>query len=163
MSTSAPRGLWAPARPGRSRIRSEEIARRQEALSKAPLFADLSKRQLRSVADVTAIPSFEAGTTIVKEGSIESVFFVILEGKAKVTRANKSLGLLGPGDYFGEISLLDPGPRTASVVAEERTICLSLPGGDFRDILAKEPALSLKIMRELARRVRNTHTSVAPA
>ena len=155
--------MWAPARSGRSRIRAEELARRQEALSKGPLFADLSKRQLRSIAEVTAIPSFEAGTTIVKEGSVESVFFVILEGKAKVTLGNKTLGRLGPGDYFGEISLLDPGPRTASVVAEERTICLSLAGGDFRDILAKEPALSMKIMRELARRVRNSHTSMAPA
>jgi CRP/FNR family transcriptional regulator, cyclic AMP receptor protein len=145
------------------RSMGEEIARRQDALSSVPLFADIPKRHLRSIAKLTAVPSFEPDKIIVKEGTTGSLFFVILEGSAKVLQDGKVIGRLQPGDYFGEISLLDPGPRTATVVASERTICLNLAGADFRDILVSEPKLALSVMRVLARRVRSSQSSKIPA
>jgi CRP/FNR family cyclic AMP-dependent transcriptional regulator len=138
---------------------AEEIERRQEALAQVPLFAGIPKRHLRSIAKVTAVPSFEPQSTIVKEGSTGSLFFAILEGSAEVLQGGKRIGRLRPGDYFGEISLFDPGPRTATVVAVERTTCLNLAGADFRDILAHEPKLALNVMRVLARRVRDSQSS----
>ena len=161
MGDRGPRGLWSPP-PPRSGM-AEEFARREKALASAPLFADIPKRHLRAIAKLTAVPSFEPDSTIVKEGSTGSLFFVILEGSAKVLQGGKAIGRLRPGDYFGEISLLDPGPRTATVVAVERTTCLNLAGADFRDILAREPKLALNVMRVLARRVRNTQRSKVSA
>jgi CRP/FNR family cyclic AMP-dependent transcriptional regulator len=146
-----------------ARISREELDRRQEALRNAPLFSDLPKRHLRSIADVTWIPSYREGATILKEGSSGSSFFVILEGRAKVVRNGRTIARLAPGDFFGEISLLDPGPRTASVIAESPTICLDLAGADLRDILGREPSLAMKVMRELARRLRDSQPSRVPA
>ncbi len=80
-----------------------------------------------------------------------------------MVRSGRTIARLAPGDFFGEISLLDPGPRTASVIAESPTICLDLAGADFRDILAREPSLAMKVMRELARRLRDTQSSRVPA
>jgi CRP/FNR family transcriptional regulator, cyclic AMP receptor protein len=161
MGGRGPGGLWSP--PPRRSGMSEDIARREKALASAPLFADIPKRHLRSIAKLTAVPSFEPGSTIVKEGSTGSLFFVILEGSAKVLQGGKAIGRLKPGDYFGEISLLDPGPRTATVVAVERTTCLNLAGADFRDILAHEPKLALNVMRVLARRVRSSQPATVSA
>jgi len=152
-----PGSLWSPA-PRRSGM-AEEIARREKALASVPLFAGIPKRHLRSIAKLTAVPSFEPDAAIVKEGSTGSLFFVILEGGANVLRGGKVIGRLRPGDYFGEISLLDPGPRTATVIATERTICLNLAGADFRDVLLQEPKLALNVMRSLARRVRDSQSS----
>jgi CRP/FNR family cyclic AMP-dependent transcriptional regulator len=161
MAEGGPRGLWSP--PPRRSGMAEDIARREKALASVPLFADIPKRHLRSIAKLTALPSFEPASTIVKEGSTGSLFFAILEGSAKVLQGGKAIGRLQPGDYFGEISLLDPGPRTATVVAEERTTCLNLAGADFRDILAREPKLALNILRVLARRVRHSQPSKVSA
>ena len=66
---------------------------------------------------------------------------------------------LGPGELFGEISLLDPGPRTASVIAEGPTRCLDLAGKDFREILQGEPRLAIRIAAALARRLRLAQAS----
>jgi CRP/FNR family cyclic AMP-dependent transcriptional regulator len=147
--------------PRGARIPSQELDRRQKALTAAPLFSELSKRHLRSIAGVTSITSFREGATILKEGSSGSSFFVILEGAAKVVRGTRTIRRVGPGDFFGEISLLDPGPRTASVVAVGPTLCLNLAGGDFRDMLAREPTLALKVVRVLARWLREAQSPVA--
>jgi CRP/FNR family cyclic AMP-dependent transcriptional regulator len=157
-------GSWPfqPVQRG-ARISRKELDRRQEALTRAPLFSGLPKRHLRSIAEVTWIPSFREGATILKEGSSGSSFLVILEGSAKVVRSGRTIARLAAGDFFGEISLLDPGPRTASVIAELPTICLELGGAAFRDILAREPSLAMKVMRELARRLRDRQPSGVPA
>jgi CRP-like cAMP-binding protein len=123
-------------------------------LSKAPFFSELSKRHLRSVARVTWVVEFPDGATIVREGSVESAFFVILEGQARVVRKGRTVARLSRGDFFGEISLLDPGPRTASVVAGSAMRCLRLTGQDFRQILGQEPGVAARIAAGLARRLR---------
>jgi CRP/FNR family transcriptional regulator, cyclic AMP receptor protein len=130
------------------------MERRQEALARAPLFADLPKRHLREIARITGVRAFPEGETIIQEGSSGSSFFVVLEGACRVLRGRRTLARLDPGSFFGEISLLDPGVRTATVVTDAPTVCLDLAGLDFRDVLAREPSIALKVLREMARRLR---------
>jgi CRP-like cAMP-binding protein len=88
------------------------------------------------------------------EGDPGSSFHVLLDGRAKVVRRGRTVARLSPGDFFGEIGLLDPGPPTATVIAESSLRCLTLPGRDFMDILASQPVLAIRVMREIAARLR---------
>jgi CRP/FNR family cyclic AMP-dependent transcriptional regulator len=145
----------APARPSRS-IAKVALTKRQDALVKAPLFSGLPKRQLRSIAELTVVTTYPEGTEIVKEGSIGSGLFVILDGQARVLKKDRTVARLSAGSFFGEVSLLDPGPRTATVVAETPVQCLDLAGRDLVDVLASDPVLAMRIMREMARRLRQS-------
>jgi CRP/FNR family cyclic AMP-dependent transcriptional regulator len=147
---------YAPGRRGARRISSEERTRREQALAQAPLFAGLSKRHLRSIAMVTSVSAYPDGATVVEEGSLGSRFFVLLEGQAKVVRRRRTIARLSPDDFFGEISLLDKGPRTASVIAETPLRCLSLAREDLIDIISNEPRLAVAILRQVAKRLRQS-------
>jgi CRP/FNR family cyclic AMP-dependent transcriptional regulator len=140
--------------PRSGRLSSAELSRRQAALAKAPLFAELPKRHQRSLARATAITTYPEGAEIVREGMSGGAFFVILDGSAKVVRGKRTLARLSAGDFFGEISLLDGDPRTASVITESEVACLSLAGRDFLQVLDREPRLGRTMLRELARRIR---------
>jgi CRP/FNR family transcriptional regulator, cyclic AMP receptor protein len=142
-----------PVRAG-EKISLTELRLREQALVRAPLFASLSRRDLRSLAEVTSVEPYQAGSTVVKEGAPGTAFFVILEGRAKVVIGSRTITGLGPGDFFGEISLLDGDPRTASVVADSPLLCLKLGGSHFLKLLSDQPKLMLKLLREVARRLR---------
>lgn len=144
---------------GAQRIAREELTRRQQVLAGTPLFADIPRRHLREIARVAATPAYADGATIVSEGSTSSSMFVVLDGTAKVVRRGRTLARLGPGEFFGEISLLDPGPRTATVTADGPTRCLDLAGKDFREILQRESGLAVRIAATLARRLRSAQSS----
>jgi CRP/FNR family cyclic AMP-dependent transcriptional regulator len=146
---------YKPTPPRSRRLSGEELARREQALARAPLFSNLPRRHLRALAKITGVRSYDQGATIVREGSTGSAFFVILDGGARVTRNRRTLDQLSPGDFFGEISLLDPGPRTASVISTAPTVCLDLAGKDFRDILHREPVLAVRLLEGLGKRLRN--------
>jgi CRP-like cAMP-binding protein len=147
--------------PRGARISAEEWARRQTALAQAPLFAALSKRQLRSLAKTTAVVAYKEGADVVKQGAVQSTFYVLLEGRAKVVRSGRTVAHLTPGDFFGEISVLDRGPRTASVVAETPLRCLSLAGGDLATFLQSDVPVALRILRQMASRLRDIERSPA--
>jgi CRP-like cAMP-binding protein len=85
--------------------------------------------------------------------------FVLLEGRARVVQSGRTVARFGPGDFFGEISLLDGEPRSASVVAEDPVRCLVLDGRDFGDALAREPLIAIRILREMAGRLRRTQAA----
>ena len=150
---------FRPARRGAS-ITQTEQTRRQQALALAPLFAGLPKRRLRSLAKATAVTPFQEGAEVVKQGSMGSTFYVLLDGRAKVVRSGRTLGRLSSGDFFGEISVLDGGPRTASVVAETPLRCLTLDRKDFNKALEREPRLAMEILWELAGRLRRIERSL---
>jgi CRP/FNR family cyclic AMP-dependent transcriptional regulator len=150
---------FKPVSKGASKISGDELARREAALRGTPLFAELPRRHVRAIARVTGTPAYEDGATIVAEGSTGSSLFVVLDGGAKVVRRGRTIARLGPGEFFGEISLLDPGPRTASVVADGPTRCLDLAGKDFREMLQGEPKLAVQIAAVLARRLRSAQPS----
>jgi len=125
--------------------------RAREALSQVPLFAYLSPRYLRRIADLTVEHRYMEGASIVKEGDKGDTFYVVLEGQAKVvSAAGRTLNRVFPGDFFGEISLLDGGPRTATVVAETPMMLLGLPRRAFLNVLESEPAVAVKLLQHVA-------------
>ncbi len=149
----------APIAKGASYYRRLALAEREALLRNASLFSGLPKRHLRSIAKVTSISNHRSGTPIVEAGASGSTFYALVDGGAKVVRGGRTLRRLGPGDFFGEIALLDPGPRTASVIADTDTRCLSLSSKDFLDVVTGEPVLAAKVLRVLARRIREAEPS----
>jgi ATP-binding cassette subfamily B protein len=101
------------------------------------------------------------GASIVREGDKGDTFFVVLEGQARVVnRKGRVLNRVYPGDFFGEISLLDGGPRTATVVAETPMLLLGLSRSAFRDVLATEPVVAVKLLQYSAGMLRHaTYTA----
>lgn len=118
------------------------------------LFAGLSKRHLRALARASVIGEYRDGEAIVKAGTSGSDLFVVLDGRVKVRLGRRTVGRMAVGDIFGEISLLDPGPRTADVLADGPTRCLHLSGGDFRTVVEADPKLAIELLRVVGRRMR---------
>ncbi len=127
-------------------------------LSQVPLFEGLSKRHLRHVADLAEEVRFGDGRIVVQAGSPGRAFYVIADGKANVFRtvlpSGRRIARLGPGDFFGEISLLDGGPRSATVVADGSVLAIRLMRGAFHKLLRSEPSIALAVMQGLANRAR---------
>ena len=130
-------------------------------LAAVPLFEGLSRRQLKQIADLAEVASFMAGATLVKEGDAGDSFFVILTGEAKVRVRGRTVNRAIPGDHFGEISLLDGGPRTASVVSETPMTVLLIERLAFQKLLRKDPSLSMQLLKSMARLVRRVDRSLA--
>jgi CRP/FNR family cyclic AMP-dependent transcriptional regulator len=129
--------------------------RRAELLGRCRLFSALSPEQLAAIAEIATEVEFPAERVIARQGEIGTGFFVVIEGGVRVTRSGEVLARLGPGEFFGELSVLDGGPRIAQVAAEEPTRCLALATWEFERVLLDQPALTLAILRELARRLRS--------
>lgn len=125
-----------------------------QTLGRVPLLANVSKRRLRALAKAAVIREYVAGDAIVTAGSMESDLFVILDGRASVHRQGRKVATLKAGDFFGEISLLDPGPRTAEVVAQSPVRCLRLADSDFWDAVKTDPGLAASLLRHVGRRLR---------
>jgi CRP-like cAMP-binding protein len=124
-------------------------------LAEVPLFAHCSKRDLQTVARNTEVMDFPAGARIVSQGEAGNAFYVLLDGKAKVARNGQRVGELEPGNYFGELAILDPAPRNADVVAETHVTVARLLVKPFRQILRDVPALNERLLAGLARRLRD--------
>lgn len=135
--------------------------RGQAVLERVPLFEDLSKGQLRGVRDLAEEVRYMEGASIVREGEPGDSFYVIVEGQAKVQRGDKTLATLVPGEFFGEISLLDGGERTATVVSETPMALLEIKQRPFMKMLGKQPDIALKMMQGLAARLREMERPLA--
>ena len=130
-------------------------------LGAVPLFEGLSKKQLKKVADLAEVAAFMKGATIVEQGIVGDSFYIVLTGQAKVVANGRTVNHLLPGDHFGEISLLDGGPRSASVVSETEMTLVLITQKQFFAMLAKDPEVSLCLMAGLARAVRRMDRSLA--
>jgi CRP-like cAMP-binding protein len=129
-------------------------------LVQVPLFTDLSPRHMKRVADLMEEQRYMDGATVVREGDIGGTFYVIREGEAKVVaRSGRVLNRLRPGDFFGEISLLDGGPRTASVVSETPLTMLALTRTSFLRLVKEEPAVAVGLLTYAARLLRRLERS----
>ncbi|HEY7660850.1 MAG TPA: cyclic nucleotide-binding domain-containing protein [Actinomycetota bacterium] len=126
-----------------------------ELLADVPLFAGLSKRHLKQIAEHADQVSFRAKEVIVETGSRGGTFYVLLEGEARVVRNGRAIGRLGPGEFFGEISLLDGGPRTATVIAETPVVAVRVFKRSFDKVVSQEPGVASKILEVVARRLRD--------
>lgn len=133
--------------------------RRTELLAGCPLFEGIGADGLAALAELATGVDFPAGHVIARQGEIGTGFFVIVEGAVRVVRDGKVVARLGPGEFFGELSVLDRMPRNATVAAEVPTSCLALASWDFEKVLLDQPALTLAILRGVASRLREVSDS----
>jgi CRP-like cAMP-binding protein len=131
-----------------------------EVLAGVPLFEGLAPRHLRRIRDLAEPADYMAGASLVKQGTEGDGFFVILEGLARVVVGKRTINRLMPGDYFGEISLLDGGVRTASVVSETPMKVLLIERKRFLKLVRGEGAIAVALLRGLARAIRRTDRSL---
>jgi CRP-like cAMP-binding protein len=127
-------------------------------LQTVPLFASLSKRHLRRVAKLARPVRFAANTVVVRAGARGDTFYVIIDGEGRVATPSGTVRL-GPLDFFGEMSLIDGGPRSATVEATSEMLAMRLTRTSFVKLLQGEPEIALGIMKELVRRVRDLEAS----
>jgi CRP/FNR family transcriptional regulator, cyclic AMP receptor protein len=125
-----------------------------ELVQGVPLFADLDRRELQGVASSMKERTFNPGQTIAAEGQTGIGFFIIADGTAKVTQGGEERATLGPGDYFGEIALIDDGLRTASVTAESELKAYGLTSWEFRPLVEGNASIAWKLLKTMAIRLR---------
>ncbi len=128
--------------------------RRTELLAAARLFAGVDPEGLQRIGDRTVEVDFPDGHVIARKGEVGTGFFVIASGRASVIRDGRAIAMLGPGDFFGELSVLDGRPRTAQVVADGPTTCIALASWDLEAVMLEEPKVALALLRGLAVRLR---------
>jgi len=123
-------------------------------LANVPIFSGCTKRELAIIARAAKEVSHREGTVIAREGERGIGLFLILEGTCSVTIGGKAKAKLGPGDFFGEVALLDGGPRTATVTALSPLKLVGITGWVFRGLLMEHPSIALKTLEAVAGRLR---------
>jgi CRP-like cAMP-binding protein len=118
------------------------------------LFSACSNRELRAIAGVVKEVDHPKGTVVATEGDPGVGLFVIVDGEAEVTIGGKRMAILRRGDFFGEIALLDGGPRSATVTAATDMVCYGLTFWEFRPLIEKNGAIAWKLLQALAKRLR---------
>jgi len=126
-----------------------------ESLRRVPLFAGLDRKELELLAKLAKEQRYEPGATIVKTGASGHGLYIIKEGNVSVVRDGKKVASMGPGQFFGEISVLDGGPRTADVRADTDTVCLTLISWEIKPLLMDNAAISYKMLLEMVKRLRS--------
>jgi len=125
-----------------------------DVLQSVPLFQGMTDRSIGVIADLAEPATFAAGDTLTREGDPGDSFIVLTSGTADVRQGDRSIRTLGAGDFLGEISLIDGGPRTATVTALTELDLLVIGQREFSALLTEVPGLAHKIMVNLAGRVR---------
>lgn len=125
-----------------------------DVLKKVPLFEGLDEKDFERLADRFQERRFSEGQSVMEEGSTGTSFFVIGEGDANVSVGGEPIATLGPGDYFGEMAVVDEGVRSASVTAATDMRSYFLTPWEFRPFVEEHPEVAWKLLQNLARRVR---------
>lgn len=128
---------------------------RLDLLRRVGLFSDCSKKELKKVASLATPVEAHAGEVLAREGKPGSELFVIAAGSARVTLRGDELAMLYPGDAFGEMALLDGGPRGATVTAATPMTLYVLGPREFATVLEDVPVIGRKVLASLARRLRD--------
>ena len=125
-----------------------------ELLRKIDLFEEMSDKELNRLAKSFRESRFTAGETIAAEGTRGVGFFVIGEGTVRYSVGGDDKGTGGPGDYFGEIALIDDGPRTATVMAGTDVTAYGLASWEFQPLVEENAALAWELLQGMAKRLR---------
>jgi CRP/FNR family cyclic AMP-dependent transcriptional regulator len=133
-------------------VAAKDVAKR---LARVPIFSGCSQRELAAIARVVKPIDHPAGTVIAAEGQPGAGLFLIDEGEADVTIGGRKINHLETGDFFGELALLDGGPRTATVTATTDMKLLALTEWVFRGLLIEHPTIALRTLEAMAARLRH--------
>jgi CRP/FNR family transcriptional regulator, cyclic AMP receptor protein len=125
-----------------------------KVLQRVPLFADLSKHEVRQIARLFKERNFSAGEVVIQEGSGGAAFFVIESGEATVSIHGKLHTTLKPDDYFGEIAMIDEGTRMATITASTELVCYGLTYWDFRPLVESNGVIGWKLLQRMAKMLR---------
>ena len=131
-----------------------------DLLKTVPLFAGCGSRELKAIAASGREVRFEPGTAICTEGDTGIGLHVIVQGEVKVQVGGRTRRRLGPGSFFGEMAVLDGGPRTATVTSETPLVTFTVPVWGFRNLLKEHPSLAAKMLEEVCRRLRVVDSSL---
>ncbi|MDQ1449516.1 MAG: family transcriptional regulator, cyclic receptor protein [Actinomycetota bacterium] len=134
-----------------------------EVLSSVWLFSRCTKKELQALASLATQIDVPAGKVLATQGQTGSEFFVIVSGKAEATRNGIPIGVLGPGTFFGEMSLLEHLPRVASITTTEPTTVLVLTAREFDKLVASMPSVDRKMLTVMADRLRELEERYVPA
>jgi CRP/FNR family transcriptional regulator, cyclic AMP receptor protein len=137
-----------------------KVSSMAKLLSGVPLFSELSTKELNAIASAAKEVSHRAGSALAREGESGIGFFLITDGTAKVTVGGRARTTLRPGDFFGEISLLDGGPRTATVTAETDITTLGLTQWVFKRLIEQHPSIASKMLKVMAQRLRASSKNI---
>jgi CRP-like cAMP-binding protein len=132
-----------------------------DRLSQVPIFAGCTRRELQTIAKAVRLIEHEKGTVIAAEGEPGAGLFVIDEGECDVTIGGRKVNHLKPGDFFGEMALLDGGPRTATVLATTDVKLYALTEWVFRGLLVEHPSIAIRTLEAMAARLRGATQAAA--
>ena len=130
------------------------LDRRTELLGGCPLFSGVNRDDLAAIGERAVEVDFPADHVIARQGEIGTGLFVVTDGSVRVVRDGSEIARLGPGDFFGEMSVIDGLPRVAQVAAVEPTRCLALASWEFERLVLEHPTIGLAILRGLSARLR---------
>jgi len=126
-----------------------------DTLRKVPLFAGLDERDLKQIASSMRERRFKAGDTVTQEGAGGVGFFIVEDGEAEVSVAGETRPwTVGPGDYFGEIALINESPRTATLTAKTDMVCYGMTPWDFRPLVESNSEIAWKLLTAMAEKMK---------
>lgn len=126
----------------------------EDELAKVWMFSRLERDDLKRIGKCVVLRKYKKGDAIVTEGDRGVAFYMVISGKVSMTKEGKSLGEFGAGGSFGEMSLLDGYPRSATLTAMDDTECLVMTGWDFTAELRANPNIGIAMLPELSKRIR---------
>ena len=130
-----------------------------EMLAKVKLFQSCSEKELREVAKLGTPLDFPAGKELTRQGERGAEAFLLLDGKANLRIDGNQVATYGPGDWFGEMALLDQGPRVGTITTETPTKAIVFSAQEFGGLLAEAPSIARKMLVEMGKRLRDAETS----
>ena len=125
-----------------------------ELLRRVPLFASCDEPELAEIGKIAELIQTRERTVVTHEGRQEGHFFVVVSGSVRINRDGRTINMLGPGDFLGEIALLDGGPRTATATTEEPTTLLAIRNAAFHELLDRSPSVRTAILEAAGARLR---------
>jgi len=130
-------------------------------LEKSSLWSGIGRQDFKAIVRVAKQQEFESGDTIVRKGEEGAGFYLILDGAVEIRSNGNTLSRLGPGQFFGEMSVVDAQPRSADVVAVEPSRVLLLSAWSFKSLVSERPMIAVKMLQEFVRRLRNTDRALS--